>query len=140
MEKIKALAKQYLWLIIIAGLLAVGASVFWGYGKYLENKTDGEIHETHAEANTAVNAAVTSEQTAANASSQRQTEDAVRQRTIAPRLDEARLHSQTSQAQLERARQQFNEKSLPSNSSRASDCVRLARLYPDTKFEYCQQR
>jgi hypothetical protein len=136
-SKLKTLAKQYLWLIIIFGLLAVGMTTFWGYGKYLEHETDSQVSGNNAAANTAVQQAATSETQAANSSIERHTEDQIRTRTIVPKLDIARRNSASSQASLAKARQQFNAKTIPSNSSRADDCQRLSRLWPDTEFGYC---
>jgi hypothetical protein len=141
-SKLKTFVKAHLWLIILIGVIGVGLTVFWTAGYFMdrheENKTNSAIQTTQTAASTAVNAAVTSEQTAAGASNTRQTEDAIRSRTIAPQLDQARRQADASRSALTAARQQFNEKVTPSNSNRADDCVRLARLYPDTRFEYCQ--
>jgi len=139
MNKLKFLANQYFWLVILAGVLAVGVGTFWGNGKYLEHKTDRQVSGNNAAANTAVQQAVTSETQAANSSMTRQTEDQVRETAIAPKLEQSRRNSVSSQVALAKARQQFNAKTILSNSSRSNDCERLSRLFPDTKFEYCSR-
>jgi hypothetical protein len=139
MKTLKDLFNKYLWLIIFIGILLFGGGVFWIAGKYSEHQTDSAISETKTAANTAVSQAANSEANAANISIERRTEDSLREKTIRPKLETARRNSQSSKAELEKARQQFNEKPDPQtiNDSWADNCARLKRVFPDTDFEYC---
>jgi hypothetical protein len=140
MTNLKEYFGKYLWLIIFIGILLFGAGVFWVSGKYIEHKTDSAITETHTAANTAMTEAQTDEANAANVSIERRTEDSIREKTIRPKLETARQNSKTSQVELEKARQQFNEKTNPrdANGTWADNCARLKRVFPDTTFDYCQ--
>lgn len=141
MQKLKDLFYKYLWLIILCGLFAVGGLTFWAHQSYQEHRTDSEIKQTQTEAHTAVNQAVESETEAANTSIERQSEDAVREKVIRPRLETARRNANSSKIELDLAKQKFNEKTNPhdANGTWADNCARLKRVFPDDTFEYCQQ-
>jgi hypothetical protein len=119
-------------LAIVAGYRACGDAS-------QQRRANSNINSTRREANTAVNQAVLSEANAANASIERRSEDAVREKTIQPKLEQARRNSATSKTALDEAKRKYNEKTDPQilNPSRADNCLRLQRDFPDTNFEYC---
>jgi predicted negative regulator of RcsB-dependent stress response len=143
MDNLKAWANQYFWLIVVIFLAVVGTFSYLIYGSYQESSFQQSIQTNQTEAQTAVNTATNANTNAANFSLERRTEDAVRDQTIAPRLETARRNSQTSKTELERAERKLkvNEKKIRDiNASWADNCLRLKRLFPDERFEYCDDR
>lgn len=141
MNTIKLYFKQYLWLIILAGLLLLGTGVYF-LGGYLEEKSFDKTVQTQTnQANTAVRESKIESGVAANLSIERRAEDAVRERVIKPKLDDARRRSSNSQSKLATAQKQYeNSKKNPTDFNRSvvDNCAQLKRAYPNVTFEYCQ--
>jgi hypothetical protein len=126
-------------IITLAAVVLIAFAVATTHQACSNAATERNIDSSRQQANTAVNQAARSEANAANASIERRSEDAVREKVIQPKLEAARRNSEQSKSALDEAKRKYNEKTDPQtlNSSRADNCARLQRDFPDTNFEYC---
>ena len=142
-EKLKTVLNQYFWLIVIVFLIVVAVLTYLISSVSEQSKFNGTISNQTSQANKAVQEATNANASAANFDTTRRTEDAIREKTIEPKLDAARRKSQTSKIEVEKARKQLeNEKLNLQNLNRdvAANCAELKQLFPDTTFQYCSGR
>lgn len=128
-------------LIVIGFLILISVLANRVYQNYTAAKFEKTITGQNIEADKAKNEAANANANTANFDIERRTEDVVRTQTIAPKLETARRKSQNSKIELEKARKTYNEtnKNLHNaNASRADNCLELANLFPDIRFEDCQ--
>ena len=141
---IKKLFNKYFWLIALVWVIAIGAFVFWlASGPSEDEVLQQTVTNQQTEANKAVQQAANHNSAAVNASIERRSEDAVREKVITPKLNDLRRRSQNSKRELEKTQKDYqNAKTNLSNLNRSvtDNCSELKRLYPDTRFEYCQNR
>ncbi len=143
MNKLKEILNSYFWLIIIAFAIFVTVIGCLIYQNWQDGATSRMADRQSIEANKAVREAAGANGAAISFDAARQTEDVRRANNIKPKLDAARSNSNNSKTQLERAKNKLNEtnKNLGNfNADRADNCAELARLFPDTRFEYCLGR
>ncbi|HEX8249002.1 MAG TPA: hypothetical protein VF599_12565 [Pyrinomonadaceae bacterium] len=138
---VKEFFKKWLWLIVLVGVLAVGAGAYCLFGYLSEVSFDRTIQNKRKESNTAVDEAQNANVNASIFAGERQLEDGLREKAIAPKLDERRRNSQNSKSDLERSKKKYfdeqkNTQNL--NSNHAANCASLARLFPNVRFEDCQ--
>ena len=141
MEKFKSFLNSYFWLIALIFVLIIGVLVFSIASAYQEQSLQKSITAGVSEAGKAKNEAANANTDAANFDVNRRTEDVIREKTIAPKLDAARRRSNNSKLELEKAKRKLDEtkKTLHnSNVSRADNCAELGQLFPDETFAYCQ--
>lgn len=137
----KALFRQYLWLIVLIAVALVGIGTFFIAGVYQEKKFDQTVTNQRTEANKSLQESRTESGVAANYSIERRTEDAIREKTIAPKLGEARRRSDNSKTNLETAKKNYELKKFDTENLTSDDslnCRNLAELFPNVEFESCQ--
>lgn len=144
MDKLKTLYNKYFWLIALVWVIAIGAFIFWlASGPRSGEVLQQTVTNQTAAANKAVREAANAQNAAVNASIERRSEDAVREKVITPKLEQTRRRSQNSKVELEKTQKELeNAKTNLSNLNRSisDNCAELERLYPDTDFQYCQNR
>lgn len=141
MEVIKSFCKKNV-ISIIGGTTVLLIIAFFSIQSGCETKQFNQTVDNRSiQANKAVQEAANAQNAAINSSIERQTEDAVREKIIAPKLGEARRRSQNSKAALDAEKQKYsNAKNNISNlsNSDADNCRELSRLFPNVRFEDCQ--
>ena len=139
-EKIKTFLNQYFWLIFMIWLWIIFVVVFSLQSSCENTSFNKGVTDQNIEAGKAENEASNANTNAANFDVNRRTEDVIRAKTIAPKLEKARQNSQNSKIELEKARKTYNEKKNstdnPSNSD-ADNCFELERLFANVRFDGC---
>ena len=139
MEKFKEFTNQYFWLIFIAFaalMIVVIVSIY-----PLFNSVDKTITNQPNESKKAVQEANNANRGVANFDIERRTEDVIREKTIAPKLEKLRRNSQNSKTEVEKARKTYNEKKNDTSNlsnSDADNCSKLKNLFPNIRFQDCQ--
>jgi hypothetical protein len=142
MNNLKSLFKKHL-ISIVGGSIVVLILVigYLGCGPTEGERLQQTVTNQSNQVNEAVQEAANARDVAANASIERLTTDAVREKTITPKLGASRRKSQQSKADLRKARKTYNEKqndtSLLSNSD-SDNCRKLAELFPNVRFADCR--
>ena len=143
MDKLKTILNQYFWLIIVVFLAAIAFLSFSIYRNYQASRFEKTIGNQNIEAGKAKNEASNANVNAANFDVNRRTEDVIREKTIAPKLDAARRASEKSSQKIKILKKQINENEKVIhniNASVADNCAELHELFPDERFEYCHDR
>lgn len=139
----KAFFKKYLPAVLALAAIALVVSGFWFAGYLSEKSFDRTIDNLHTGAQNEVKQAANASNAAASAQMTRSIEDGVREQVIAPKLETARRRSQSSRIELEKAQTKYDNEKITHprvSNSRAVNCVQLKRLYPNTRFEYCDRQ
>ena len=139
MNKLKTIFKTH-WISIVGASIVIFILLI-GYLGCQTNELQQTVDNQTNQANKAVREAANHNNAAVNASIERRSEDAYREKVITPKLEQTRRKSQNSKAEIEKAEKEFqNAKTNRSNLNRsiADNCAELSRLYPDTTFQYCQ--
>ncbi|HEY0051189.1 MAG TPA: hypothetical protein VGB68_17980 [Pyrinomonadaceae bacterium] len=143
-ENLKQFFKKWLWLIVLISVLAFGGFVFWLgstlYGYLSEASFNSTVQNNRTQSQTAVTEAQNAQQKAGGFAVERQIEDGLREKVIAPKLETARRNSQNSKSDLERSKKKYfdetkNTQNLSAN--RADNCRDLNELFANTNFQYC---
>ena len=140
MEKFKSFLNSYFWLIALIFVLIIGVLVFSIASAYQEQSLQKSITAGVSEAGKAKNEAANADRDAADFDTTRRTEDVIREKAIAPRLESARRQSEKSSQKIKILKKQINENEKDIHNINASvtdNCAELHRLLPDEKFEYC---
>lgn len=105
-----------------------------------EKRVDSTVRTQQTEAARQANIAAQSSTNANLSNEARQTEDRLREKVIAPKLEQARRRSADSKRELEKARKNLNDakNNLHNlNVTRADNCLKLRELFPNERFDYC---
>ncbi len=140
MNKFKKILNSYFYLLVIVGLILIAACAFSIKNWYDTREFNRAAAVQSIEANKAVQEAQNANNQAAVLDLERRTEDVLRDSVIEPKLNRSRRKSANSKIELQRAKQKYSdEKIIHKNisSSVVDNCLRLHRLFPAEKFEYC---
>ena len=110
MEKLKTFLNQYFWLIVVTFLALLAITVFTFYAVFDANSFDKTITDQITESKKAVGEANNANTNTEMSDTTRRSEDVIREKTIAPKLEKARRDSQNSKIELEKAKKTYNEK------------------------------
>ncbi len=138
----RTILKKHLPAFIALALIVLIVAGFWFAGYLSEKSFDAGIDNLSTGSQTAVREAANAQNAAVNSEVERSIEDAVREKVIAPKLDVARRNSNNSKTTLEKARRKYSDEKITHkniSNSRAANCEQLARLYPNTRFDYCAE-
>ena len=140
MNKLKELLNTYFWLIVIVFLIVVFVLTHSIYSNWQDGAANRTVSQQQTQANTAVKQGANAQNAAVNSDIERRSEDARREKTITPKLDESRRRSNSSKAELDAAKRRYeNAKNNTANLSVDSidNCRKLKELFPDVRFNDC---
>lgn len=131
--------------VYFAGLVILVAVcsgiVFYQTSCRTTNAVQQAVENNRTGAQAAASESANAQKAAANSSVERRTEDAIREKTIKPRLEVVRQKSAQSAQEIKAATRKYeNEKTNSQNLTvdNSDNCRKLRELFPNAQFDDCR--